>query len=136
MPASPEQRTVETLRHGEPRTPFKMGFGDRVRIEMKDGEGGIRVFGAKSSRWSSGGRGEGGGGTVAALSPRLAPHPRSSRVSSSSSPSVRVPLAIIPLDRERHEQVAGRRGGPRLSRRDSASEGEGMLMPGGDAGLR
>jgi len=39
-----EQRTVETLRHGEPRTPF-MGFGDRVRIEMKDGKG-HSVFGA------------------------------------------------------------------------------------------
>ncbi|KPQ10261.1 MAG: fumarylacetoacetate (FAA) hydrolase FaaH [Saliniramus fredricksonii] len=39
-----EQRTVETLRHGEPRTPF-MRFGDRVRIEMKDAKG-HSVFGA------------------------------------------------------------------------------------------
>jgi len=39
-----EQRTVETLRHGEPRTPF-MHFGDTVRIEMKDGKG-HSVFGA------------------------------------------------------------------------------------------
>ena len=30
-----ERRTLETLEHGEPRTPF-MRFGDRVRIEMKD----------------------------------------------------------------------------------------------------
>ncbi|HMB09230.1 fumarylacetoacetate hydrolase family protein [Saliniramus sp.] len=39
-----EQRTVETLRHGEPRTPF-MRFGDRVRIEMKDAKA-HSVFGA------------------------------------------------------------------------------------------
>ncbi|MCC5977842.1 MAG: fumarylacetoacetate hydrolase family protein [Salinarimonas sp.] len=39
-----EQRTVETIRHGDPRTPF-MRFGDRVRIEMKDGRG-HSVFGA------------------------------------------------------------------------------------------
>jgi fumarylacetoacetate (FAA) hydrolase len=30
-----EQRTVETVRHGRPRTPF-LKFGDRVRIEMLD----------------------------------------------------------------------------------------------------
>ena len=33
-----EQRTVETLRHGEARTPF-MHYGDKVRIEMKDARG-------------------------------------------------------------------------------------------------
>jgi fumarylacetoacetate (FAA) hydrolase len=31
-----EQRTVETIQEGKPRTPF-MRFGDRVRIEMRDG---------------------------------------------------------------------------------------------------
>src|SRR5918995_3330258 len=39
-----EQRTVETLTAGEPRTPF-MRFGDRIRIEMKD-RAGHSVFGA------------------------------------------------------------------------------------------
>ncbi len=39
-----EQRTVETLRDGKPTTPF-LRFGDRVRIEMLDAEGGS-VFGA------------------------------------------------------------------------------------------
>ena len=39
-----EQRTVETLRDGKPATPF-LKFGDRVRIEMTDGEG-KSVFGA------------------------------------------------------------------------------------------
>ncbi len=39
-----EQRTVETIRHGDPRTPF-MHFGDRVRIEMTDGKG-HSIFGA------------------------------------------------------------------------------------------
>ena len=39
-----EQRTVETIRHGEARTPF-MRYGDRVRIEMKD-PGGHSIFGA------------------------------------------------------------------------------------------
>jgi fumarylacetoacetate (FAA) hydrolase len=39
-----EQRTVETLRHGEARTPF-LRFGDRVRIEMTDREG-RSIFGA------------------------------------------------------------------------------------------
>jgi fumarylacetoacetate (FAA) hydrolase len=33
-----EQRTVETLREGSPRTPF-MGIGDRVRISMHDAHG-------------------------------------------------------------------------------------------------
>jgi len=39
-----EQRTVETLRHGEARTPF-MHYGDKVRIEMKDARG-HSIFGA------------------------------------------------------------------------------------------
>jgi fumarylacetoacetate (FAA) hydrolase len=39
-----ERRTVETLEHGKPQTPF-MKFGDRVRIEMLDREG-RSVFGA------------------------------------------------------------------------------------------
>jgi fumarylacetoacetate (FAA) hydrolase len=43
-----ELRTLETLRHGEPRTPF-MSFGDRVRMEMRDGAG-QSVFGAIDQR--------------------------------------------------------------------------------------
>jgi len=43
-----EQRTVETLRHGEARTPF-LRFGDRVRIEMKDAAG-RSIFGAIDQR--------------------------------------------------------------------------------------
>lgn len=39
-----EQRTVETLRDGQPSTPF-MSFGDVVRIEMKDRDG-RDIFGA------------------------------------------------------------------------------------------
>jgi fumarylacetoacetate (FAA) hydrolase len=39
-----EQRTVETIRHGKPSTPF-LKFGDRVRIEMKDKDG-RTIFGA------------------------------------------------------------------------------------------
>jgi fumarylacetoacetate (FAA) hydrolase len=39
-----EMRTVETLLHGRPRTPF-LKFGDTVRIEMKDGTG-HSIFGA------------------------------------------------------------------------------------------
>ncbi len=39
-----EQRTVETILTGKPTTPF-MRFGDRVRIEMLDGEG-RSIFGA------------------------------------------------------------------------------------------
>ncbi len=39
-----EQRTVETILHGEARTPF-MRFGDTIRIEMKD-RAGHSVFGA------------------------------------------------------------------------------------------
>lgn len=39
-----EQRTVETILTGEPKTPF-MRFGDRIRIEMKD-KAGRSIFGA------------------------------------------------------------------------------------------
>ena len=39
-----EQRTVETLRDGQPSTPF-MAYGDRVRIEMLD-DSGASIFGA------------------------------------------------------------------------------------------
>jgi len=39
-----EQRTVETIRHGKPSTPF-LKFGDRVRIEMLDAQG-RSIFGA------------------------------------------------------------------------------------------
>ena len=43
-----ELRMIETLRHGEPRTAF-MGFGDSVRIEMKDAAG-RSIFGAIDQR--------------------------------------------------------------------------------------
>ena len=39
-----EVRTVETLLHGAPQTPF-LKFGDRVRIEMLDAQG-QTIFGA------------------------------------------------------------------------------------------
>ncbi|TAL85264.1 MAG: FAA hydrolase family protein [Rhodanobacter sp.] len=39
-----EQRTVETLRDGEPRTPF-LKFGDRLRIDVTDAAG-ASIFGA------------------------------------------------------------------------------------------
>ena len=39
-----EIRTVETIAHGKPSTPF-LSFGDTVRIEMKDRHG-KSVFGA------------------------------------------------------------------------------------------
>ena len=39
-----EQRTVETLLHGKPLTPF-LKFGDKVRIEMRDAQG-HSIFGA------------------------------------------------------------------------------------------
>ena len=39
-----EQRTVETIQEGKPRTPF-MRFGDRVRIEMRD-DAERTIFGA------------------------------------------------------------------------------------------
>ncbi len=43
-----EKRTVETLEHGKPSTPF-MSFGDTVRIEMLDAEG-RSIFGAIEQR--------------------------------------------------------------------------------------
>jgi len=43
-----EKRTVETLEHGKPSTPF-MSFGDVVRIEMLD-EAGASLFGAIEQR--------------------------------------------------------------------------------------
>jgi fumarylacetoacetate (FAA) hydrolase len=43
-----ERRTVETLEHGKPLTPF-MKFGDTVRIEMFDAEG-RSIFGAIEQR--------------------------------------------------------------------------------------
>lgn len=43
-----ERRTVETLEHGKPRTPF-MKFGDTVRIEMLDADG-ASIFGAIEQR--------------------------------------------------------------------------------------
>jgi fumarylacetoacetate (FAA) hydrolase len=39
-----ERRTIETLDHGKPSTPF-MTFGDRVRIDMRDAQG-ASIFGA------------------------------------------------------------------------------------------
>ena len=39
-----EQRMVETMRHGEPKTAF-LRFGDTIRIEMKDAAG-HSIFGA------------------------------------------------------------------------------------------
>jgi fumarylacetoacetate (FAA) hydrolase len=39
-----EIRTVETILHGAPKTPF-LNFGDRVRIEMNDADG-RSIFGA------------------------------------------------------------------------------------------
>lgn len=43
-----EKRTVETLEHGAPRTPF-LAFGDVVRIEMLDAQG-RSIFGAIEQR--------------------------------------------------------------------------------------
>jgi len=43
-----EQRSVETIRHGTPKTPF-LAAGDRVRIEMLDAEG-RSIFGAIDQR--------------------------------------------------------------------------------------
>ncbi len=39
-----ERRTLETIEHGEPRTPF-MRYGDTVRIEMFDADK-RSIFGA------------------------------------------------------------------------------------------
>lgn len=50
-----EQRVVETIRNGAPRTPF-LRPGDRVRIWMEDGEGNS-IFGAIDQRvaeWANG----------------------------------------------------------------------------------
>ena len=43
-----EKRTVETLEHGKPLTPF-LAFGDQVRIEMLDRDG-RSIFGAIEQR--------------------------------------------------------------------------------------
>jgi fumarylacetoacetate (FAA) hydrolase len=43
-----EQRTVETLLHGAPRTPF-MRVGDRVQIDMRD-DAGRSIFGQIDQR--------------------------------------------------------------------------------------
>jgi len=43
-----EKRTVETLEHGKPKTPF-LSFGDQVRIEMFDRDGNS-IFGAIEQR--------------------------------------------------------------------------------------
>jgi len=43
-----EKRTVETLEHGKPLTPF-LSFGDLVRIEML-AAGGTSIFGAIEQR--------------------------------------------------------------------------------------
>ena len=43
-----EQRTVETIQEGAPRTRF-MRFGDRVRLEMLDAAG-HSIFGAIDQR--------------------------------------------------------------------------------------
>lgn len=43
-----EQRSVETIRHGTPKTPF-LAVGDRVRIEMLDAQG-RSIFGAIEQR--------------------------------------------------------------------------------------
>ncbi len=43
-----EARTIETILHGAPRTPF-LRAGDRVRIEMKDSQG-RSIFGAIDQR--------------------------------------------------------------------------------------
>jgi len=43
-----EQRTVETILEGKPRTPF-LSFGDRVRLEMLDAQG-RSIFGAIDQR--------------------------------------------------------------------------------------
>jgi len=43
-----EQRTVETIVEGKPRTPF-LRFGDRIRLEMLDAQG-RTIFGAIDQR--------------------------------------------------------------------------------------
>jgi fumarylacetoacetate (FAA) hydrolase len=39
-----EQRALETIEHGQPRTPY-MAFGDTVRIEVQANDG-LSVFGS------------------------------------------------------------------------------------------
>ena len=39
-----EIRSVETILHGAPKTPF-LDYGDRIRIEMQDAQG-HSIFGA------------------------------------------------------------------------------------------
>jgi fumarylacetoacetate (FAA) hydrolase len=39
-----EIRTIETIEHGKPQTPF-LAFGDTVRIQMNDAKG-HSIFGA------------------------------------------------------------------------------------------
>ena len=43
-----ERRAIELIEHGAPQTPF-MRFGDRVRLEMLDGDG-ASIFGAIDQR--------------------------------------------------------------------------------------
>jgi fumarylacetoacetate (FAA) hydrolase len=43
-----EVRCLETIAHGEPRTPF-MSFGDRIEIEMRDAQG-QSIFGSIDQR--------------------------------------------------------------------------------------
>ena len=43
-PGIAERRALETVKNGEPQTPF-LRFGDRVRIEMLDAHG-RTIFGA------------------------------------------------------------------------------------------
>ena len=44
-----ERRAIELIDEGQPRTPF-LSFGDRVRIEMLDADGGS-IFGAIEQRY-------------------------------------------------------------------------------------
>ena len=50
-----EMRTVETILHGAPKTPF-LNFGDRVRIEMNDAQA-FRSSARSSRRWCAPRRG-------------------------------------------------------------------------------
>jgi fumarylacetoacetate (FAA) hydrolase len=44
-----ERRAIETLDHGEPRTPY-MAFGDRVRMQARHEDGRDGPFGAIDQR--------------------------------------------------------------------------------------
>jgi len=46
-----EQRAIETIEGGEPKTPF-MRFGDRIEIEMHDKQG-LSIFGRIDQRVAS-----------------------------------------------------------------------------------